>query len=192
MIPHNKIVSEYVESEWLYDNTEEDLIYLSPGGKDIKNIEESPTYQMWEMYFENNIIKLKSKTNNKNYDIRAISDITELSFSFSLNMNLTYLYVKEEITYLNYYDATIQETVEIALFDMKHPKLIYDDYRKTQTMVSDILLIYINHKRNKLCYRMLRDRYTIEYDLADVLNNTRLVRVGMSNKYRLKFKLQGF
>ena len=54
MIPNNKITSKYVDGEFIYENSEEDLIDIQPGGLDIQNIDESPTYQMWEMYYENN------------------------------------------------------------------------------------------------------------------------------------------
>lgn len=192
MIPNNKIVGEYVEGNWLFDNTEEDLRDLQPGNTDINNTQDSPTYQMWEMYYENDIIKLKSFTNNKNYNIKNITNVTEVSFSFTINMTLTYLYKREEKTYLNYFDASIQQNVEEIFTNIAHPKLIYDDLRRTQTNFSDILFIYINTDKNKLCYRMLRDKYLVEHELADVLNNTRLVRVGMSDNFRLKFKLQGF
>lgn len=192
MIPNNKITSEYVEGEFLYENSEEDLIDIHPGGIDIQNIDESPTYQMWEMFYENNIIKLKSLTNNKLYNIRSIENIKELSFSFTLNMVLNYLYKKDDKTYLTYYDTITQNNVEVIFENMSHPKLVYDDLRKTQSSKSDILLVYINNLTNKICYRLLRDRYTIEYELADVPKHTRLIRVGMADNLRLKFKLQAY
>lgn len=192
MIPNNKLTSTYVEGNWLFENSEEDLIDIQPGNIDLNINEESPTYQLWEMYYENNIIKLKSYLNDKLYNIKSISNITELSFSFTLNMSLTYLYVKNNEVYLNYYDTVSQQNKEDIFTNMAHPKLTYDDFRETQTNLSDILLVYINTQTNQLCYRMLRDRYTIEYVLSDVVKHTRLVRVGMADNFRLKFKLQGF
>lgn len=192
MIPNNKITSEYIEGEFLYENSEEDLIDMQPGGLDLQNITESLTYQMWVMFFENSIIKLKSLTNNKIYNIRSIENIKELSFSFTLNMVLNYLYTKNDKTYLTYYDTVTQKTVEVNFENMSHPKLVYDDLRTTQSNSSDILLVYINNITNKLCCRLLRDRYTIEYELHSVPKHTRLVRVGMADNLRLKFKLQGF
>ena len=107
-------------------------------------------------------------------------------------MSLTYLYVKNNEVYLNYYDTVSQQNKENIFTNMAYPKLTYDDFRETQTNLSDILLVYINTQTNQLCYRMLRDRYTIEYVLSDVVKHTRLVRVGMADNFRLKFKLQGF
>lgn len=192
MIPNNKITSKYVDGEFIYENSEEDLIDIHPGGLDIQNIDESPTYQMWEMYYENNIIKLKSLTNNKIYNIRSIEKIEQLSFSFTLNMVLNYLYTKSDKTYLTYYDTLTQKTVEVVYENMGHPKLVYDDLRTTQSNSSDILLVYINNLTNKLCYRLLRDRYAKEYELYSVPKHTRLIRVGMADNLRLKFKLQAF
>lgn len=192
MIPNNQITEEFVESNWLYDNVEEDLVYQHIGGKDIQDISEPLTYQMWEMFYEENIIKLKSKTTNKLINVKEISEVLELSFSFTINMLLTYVYKKLDKCYLNYYDTTLQQYTEISFDNMNTPKLIHDDLRTTQTNSSDIILCYINSVTNKLCCRLLRDRYTIEYELQEVSKHTKLLRVGMTDKLRLKFKLQVF
>lgn len=192
MIPNNKITTEYVEGEWLYDNYEEDLLYKHPGGRDLQNLTEEYTYQMWEMYYENNIIKLKALTSNKVYELKTVLNVTELSFCFTLNMTIAYLYKVGDIVYLNYYDTITQKYIEETFMNMNHAKLILDDSRITQTSSSDVIFFYINNITNKLCCRLLRDRYTIEYELQSVLKHTRLVRVGMANNLRLKFKLEQY
>ena len=192
MIPNNQITEEFVESDWLYDNVEEDLVYQHIGGKDIQDVSESLTYQMWEMTYEANIIKLRSLTNNRRIDVKTVTEVSELSFAFTLNMLLTYIYKKLDKCYLNYYDTVLQQYREISFDNMNTPKLIYDDLRTTQTNSSDVILFYVNSLTNKLCCRLLRDRYTIEYELQEVSKHTKLLRVGMTDKLRLKFKLQGF
>lgn len=192
MIPNNKLTSSYVEGDFLFDNYEEDLRYLHPGGADLNNISEKYDYQNWEMYYEDNIIKLKSLTNEKRYNIKTVPNVKELSFSFSYNMDLTYSYVVDDLTYLIYYDTLTQSNKEETFTGMAYPKLVYDDTRETQTSASDVLLVYINTTANTLCYRAQRDRYTKEYILGNIPKHSRLVRVGMANNYRLKFKLQGY
>lgn len=192
MIPNNKILDEYIESNYIYENYEEDLRDKQPGNLDLQKPTESPTYQMWEMYYEDNIIKLKSLTTNKNYNIKTIPNVTRLSFSFTLNMNLTYAYTKSNLVHLNYYDTTLQSNVEVIFEEADHPTLVYDDLRETQNNFSDILFLYINKSSLKLCYRLLRDRYTIEYELYDLPKHTKIVRVGMADNFRLKFKLKNY
>ena len=147
---------------------------------------------MWELYYDASNIKLKSLTTNKTYSIKAVTGVEKLSFSFTLNMVLTYVYLKDKRTYLNYYDTTSQKNVEVVFDNMDHPKLVYDDMRGSQTNNSDVVFVYVNTYTNKLCCRLQRDRYTIEYELTSLQKNVRLVRVGMSTALRLKFKLQGF
>lgn len=192
MIPNNKIVSEYIESDFIYDNYEEDLKYKQPGNIDIQTTTHSPTYQMWEMYYENNVIKLKSLTNNKNYIIKSVTDVKKLTFSFTLNMNVTYSYTKDDKVFLVYYDSIEQQDKEVVYENISHPTIIYDDYRYSQTSSSDVLFFYINKRTLKLCYRLLRDRFTVEYELYSVSKNTKIVRIGMADNFRLKFKLQNY
>ena len=68
-------------------------------------------------------------------------------------------------------------------------RLVYDDYRIMQTNTSDVICAYINKITLQLRYRISRDRFTVEYPLADVQENARLIRVGMTKGLRLQFKM---
>ena len=67
--------------------------------------------------------------------------------------------------------------------------MTYDDTRSMQTNTSDVICAYINKETLQLCYRLSRDRFTIEYPLKSVAENARLIRVGMTDKLRLQFKI---
>ena len=75
----------------------------------------------------------------------------------------------------------------LFVYNYKESQPSNTPYEPTNT--SDIICAYINKITLKLCYRMSRDRFTIEYPLTDVQENARLVRVGMTKGLRLQFKM---
>lgn len=193
MIPNHKLASEYVEAEFLYENSEDPLIDIQPGGVAIGDNSRGVDYQMWEMTYENNRLTVRSLTTNTTVVLKNnVIGVTSLSFSFTLNMDINYTYTIGDTTYLYYFDSTIQQNTETSFINMRDVNMIYDDLRQTQTSSTDILLVYVNTVTGKLCYRLLRDRYTIEYELSDLPRNAKLIRVGMATNLRLKFKIQRF
>ena len=192
MIPNHKLTSTYVDCNFLYEGSEEMLVEKHLGGVSLQNTNLGLKYQYWEMTYEGTSIKLRSLTNSLDYTIKQEAGIQDLSFAFSANMNLNFCYTKEDVVYFTFYDSSTNGNREIAFLDISYPKLVYDDLRETQTQNGDVLFFYINNTKNKLCYRIQRDRFNVEYELTTVAKGTRLVRVGMSDKYRLKFKLQGY
>lgn len=190
MIPNHKITNEVVLTDYLYNKPDTKLIDRSFGGIAIQDASEGLLYQVWEIYYESPFIKIKALTTGDIIVLDSIDKVTELSVAFDLNMNITYCYVANSRSYLKYYNTTTQDFSILELSGIRSPRLAYDDLREMQSSVSDIVYAYINSQSNYLCYRLLRDRYTIEYQLQQVPENARLVRVGMSKGLRLQFKMQ--
>ena len=189
MIPANRVTNTPVLTDYLYTKPDTKLIDRALGGIDLQNSSEGFEYQVWEIYYESGKIKIKGLTNNVIHELLEVSHITELSLAFDLNMNVAFTYVTNGSSYLRFYDSFIQNFSTILLSDCRSPRLVYDDYRVMQTNTSDIICAYINKITLKLCYRMSRDRFTIEYPLTNVQENARLVRVGMTKGLRLQFKM---
>ena len=63
-----------------------------------------------------------------------------------------------------------------------------DDKRQSATAQgnNDIILAYV--RAGKLYYRQQRDRYEVEYLLAEEIPAKVLTRIGMSKNYRLQFE----
>ena len=159
-------------NDYLYTKPDTKLVDRALGGIGLQNSSEGFEYQVWEIYYESGKIKIKGLTNNVVYELLEISYVTELSY-----------------TYLRFYDSFIQDFSTLPLMDCRSPRLVYDDYRVMQTNTSDIICAYINKITLQLCYRISRDRFTVEYPLADVQENARLIRVGMTKGLRLQFKM---
>lgn len=190
MIPDHKITSTPVASEYFYDKPNTKLIDRTLGGIAIQDISEGLNYQVWEIYYESPFIKIKGLTTGNVIILEEVQGVVELSLAFDLNMNIAYTYVTGDKSYLRYYDATTQNLQTMELIHCKSPRLTYDDLRSMQNQVSDIVCAYINVSNNTLCYRLLRDRYTIEHPLQEVPENARLIRIGMTEGLRLQFKMQ--
>lgn len=192
MILNNKITETFIDSPWLYDNTEESLEYYHIGSKSLQDLSEKYTYQMWYMYYEDNIIKLKGLITNEIIEIKEVEGVKELSFAFNINMDLVYIYRVDNRSYLTFYD-TLANVYKTEIFsNISSTRIIFDDNRLTQSNTSDVCLFYINNQTDTLCCRVQRDRYLKEYVLKEVPKSTRLLRVGMTEAFRLKFKIQTF
>lgn len=189
MIPSNRVTNTPVVTDYLYPKPDTKLVDRALGGIALQNTSQGYEYQVWEIYYENGKIKIKGLTTNIVYELLEIIDVTELSLAFDLSMNVSFTYVANGIAYLRFYDASIQQFSTIVLSNCRSPRLAYDDYREMQSNTSDIICAYINKLTLKLCYRMSRDRFTIEYPLEDVQENARLIRVGMTKGLRLQFKM---
>lgn len=190
MIPDHKITSTPAASEYFYDKPNTKLIDRTLGGIAIQDISEGLNYQVWEIYYESPFIKIKGLTTGVVIILEEVQRVIELSLAFDLNMNIAYTYVVGDKSYLRYYNTTTQTLQTMELIHCKSPRLTYDDLRSMQNQVSDIVCAYINVSNNTLCYRLLRDRYTIEHTLQEVPENARLIRIGMTEGLRLQFKMQ--
>ena len=173
-----------------YDKPNTKLIDRTLGGIAIQDISEGLNYQVWEIYYESPFIKIKGLTTGVVIILEEVQRVIELSLAFDLNMNIAYTYVVGDKSYLRYYNTTTQTLQTMELIHCKSPRLTYDDLRSMQNQVSDIVCAYINVSNNTLCYRLLRDRYTIEHTLQEVPENARLIRIGMTEGLRLQFKMQ--
>lgn len=190
MIPNHQISSELILTDYLYEKPNTKLVDRSLGGVDLQDPSEGLEYQLWEIYYESPLVKIKGLSNNNIHILDSIPNITELSLSFDLNMNVSFTYVSNGESYLKYYDTLVQNYSIKHLENCKSPRLVYDDLREMQTNTSDIICAYINSSTHTLCYRLLRDRYTIEYPLHEIEPNAKLIRVGMGKGLRLQFKIQ--
>ena len=90
---------------------------------------------------------------------------SEVSFTFDQLGRLVLAYVQNDQPKLYWFDAAVPGFVVTELpGDAITPKVILDDKRFTQVLVSDVILQYVRAGRLKV--RMQRDRFLIEYDLS--------------------------
>ena len=189
MILNHYITNTAALGNYLFDKPETKLIDRTLGGIALQNTSEGLNYQIWEIYYESGSVRIKGLSNNLTYSLLSLDGITELSLAFDLSMNVSFSYVANGEAFLSFYDAFTQSYTTLHLENCRSPRMTYDDTREMQTNTSDVICAYINKETLQLCYRLSRDRFTIEYPLKSVAENARLIRVGMTDKLRLQFKI---
>jgi hypothetical protein len=118
----------------------------------------------------------------------AGGDITEISFCFDQNMNPFLAYVEDSVAKFYWFDTVVSDYVVTELpVGSRSPKCCIDDKRDVHTSTSDIILTYM--RTDKLYYREQRDRYLIEYELADGYPGLDVLIVGMNKVNRLQWLL---
>ena len=188
MLPDNQLSSIIDEANFLVPDTTSLLDY-EWGGVALNDPSQGLQFQLWSCIYEGGIIKAVSQAGVK-FDIIAVDNVSEASLAFNQNMRPNLAYVADDIAYLYWYNTltSSQTTTELGS-DVFSPRLSLDDSRPTQSVSSDIILGYV--KGGKLCMRVQRDRYGIEYQLTDVEASSRLAQIGMSDINRFQFKMVG-
>lgn len=108
-----------------------------------------------------------------------------ISFAFDQNMHyaVTYVLTGGE-AYLYWFDAQRSIYVTDALGVVNRPILRMDDVRRYSEGTNDVILSYT--RGGRLCVRIQRDRYRVEYVLAEGLRGY-LLQCGMNKKLRFQW-----
>lgn len=144
--------------------------------------------RVWRGFVDGNNIKVEAP-GVPAATIFTYSAVTELAFTFDQNGRPFFAFVSAGAAFIRWYDSTIEDFTITALpAGAANPRCQLDDKRFSQTNSSDILLIYV--RAGNLCMRRQRDRYTIEYVLANSLPSGRLVQVGMNvvNRFQCMYQ----
>ncbi len=116
----------------------------------------------------------------------ASAPITEISFTFDLNMQPVVAYVSGGVAAFWYYDTFVSGYSTLLLPDATSPRCLVDDRRNTQELNADVLLFYI--RDGFLWERIQRDRYLIEYQMAET-DSVAIARVGFTRGFRIQIEL---
>lgn len=114
--------------------------------------------------------------------------ISEVALSFDQNMNPFVAYVQEGVAKFYWYDSTLpgMTTTNLPTGSVT-PRCTLDEKREANLENSDNVLAYV--RDGWLRARYQRDRYLIEYDLAEV-GEALLVSMAMNVGYRIQFRLR--
>lgn len=114
-------------------------------------------------------------------------EMTEVSFTFDVNMQPALTYVQGGVARLRWYDAALggYSTIELPAGSVT-PRVLLDDKRFLASggyQLSDILWAYV--RDGNLYYRQQRDRFTIERLLAEGVKP--LIKMGFTRALRVQF-----
>lgn len=112
-------------------------------------------------------------------------DWISMAFDQNMHYNLAYT-VKSGHGFLYWYDAPAQRYNTSSLGVVRSPIIRMDDFRKGSIGANDIILSYI--RGSNLYCRVQRDRYEIEYLLAEDAGNI-ITRCGLNKKLRFQWNL---
>lgn len=109
---------------------------------------------------------------------------TWISFCFDQNMHYNIAYIVNSHSFFYWYDANQQGYTTTDIGAVNTPFCRLDDVRRHPSFWNDIVLSYI--RGAALCARLQRDRFSIEYVLAENAGS-RIIQCGMNKKLRFQW-----
>jgi len=133
------------------------------GGIALSDTSEPFGYE-WRGYVQNKAIRVARKNTAPITLLSVTGEVTEVSLAFDQNMRPTIAYVEDDISKLYWYDTSQASMAITEYADTRNPRVALDDKRKFSIANSDIIFAYVKNG-SLLCYRLQRERYSIEYTL---------------------------
>ena len=155
------------------------------GGVALSDPSQDLTKYVWQAWTDGTTIMVKRSDLDTYQVVLMDSNITEIDLTFDQNMRPCIAYVANGISKLYWYD-TFQAKQVIDEYPMiRNPRVSLDDKRRFNVSQSDIIFAY--QKGNTLCYRVQRERFTIEHVLVTNTKKRLLWRIGMGRNNRFLF-----
>lgn len=163
------------------------LVDYEMGGVDIGDPSQGLQVKAWEARVDSDNIQVRPDGAGAWTTVTSDVGITEMALAFDQNMRPTVAYVAGGVAKMYWYDATAASYVTTTYPGAASPVVTMDDKRPMQVGLNDVLLFYLQGGRVK--HRRQRDRFTIEYDLADVPTGmTRIARWGFTEGKRVQLE----
>ena len=160
------------------------LVSFTDGGVALDDPSLGLMYQVWSAKIEDDKIILYASNRPETVLYEGLN-LTAVSLAFDRNMRANYIYTEGGVTYLRWYDTSVNAMVTTTLgADYITPHIDMDDKRPEASDISDIILAYV--RDGALCYRQQRDRYRIERVLD--VEWVGIKKIGMSINYRFQFE----
>lgn len=155
------------------------------GGVNLSDPSEPLTKYIWKAWTDGTSIKVKRDDLDDYHVVLIDTNITEVDLTFDQNMKPCIAYVADGISKLYWYDAQQAKQVISEYPDIRNPRVSLDDKRRFNVANSDIIFAY--QKGDMLCYRIQRERYSVEHVLETNPKKRLLWRIGMGYNNRFLF-----
>ena len=185
--PEPLIISNLVDTPFIYPRSKNYPLTESweSGGVALFDSSEDLTKYVWQAWTDGTLIKVKRDDLDTHHVVLMDTNITEVDLTFDQNMRPCITYVANGISKLYWYNAEQAMQVFDEYPDIRNPRISLDDKRKFNVANSDIIFAY--QKGDTLCYRIQRERFTIEHVLATDSKKRLLWRIGMGRNNRFLF-----
>lgn len=186
-LPEPLLITNTVTTPFLYPRSKSYPLIESweNGGVALSDPSEELTKYVWQAWTDGTTITVKRDDLDTYHVLITDSNITELDLTFDQNMRPCIAYVANGISKLYWYDTQQAKQVIDAYPLITNPRVSLDDKRRFNVANSDIIFAY--QKGDTLCYRVQRERFTIEHVLATNTKKRILWRIGMGRKNRFLF-----
>lgn len=183
--------------------TVEEATYLDPDGAirgfhedydrgpiAIGDMSQGGTYQEWHGSYDwgTEWIVLTPDTTGSPQSVLNIPNLSELSFCFDQNGNITVVYVQAGVLKLYYYDTLAQDFATLIIPGGLSGMVTLDDKRARQSALHDIMLIYTKDDGiggYELHSRRQRDRFDPEIPLNEACYRY-MLNLGMHEGLRVQ------
>lgn len=159
------------------------LVDYELGGVAIRDASQGLLVKTWACRLSGNDV-IASAADVADVVLFTRAGITEIAFCFDQNMNPCVTFMQAGVLTLWWFDSSVPGQV-FTTYDGITPRVCLDDKRANQTGASDIILTYV--RDGQLYFREQRDRFLVEYFLADVTGFT-LKKFGMNTVLRLQWQ----
>lgn len=168
------------------DRPYDPLVCAEFGGAALDTPTQSRIVRIWVAYYEAGTIYV-APDDGLDAPVALVSDpdVETVSLAFDALMKPTLAYMTGGVAKLRWFDSTVNAIVTTTFSDVDSCQVTTDDKRPSQIGKEDVIFAYT--RNHALCYRMQRERYTIEHVLKSHVPGT-LQRVGMNEKNRLQFE----
>jgi hypothetical protein len=203
MIPQKSLSNPTLQDSYIPPDNQSPysaMVSLQLGGIGISDPSQGLEYQTWTLALSGNPTANEFWLSAPNtpatliYQLPSGQSANMCSLAFDQNMKYAIGYTTDSGGFLYWYNATIPGYQLLFLgASIISVQLTMDDKRSAQTRAgtNDIICAFTDTKN--LYYSQLRDRFTIQYTLSSniPLINPKLFKVGMNEKWRLQFFLEG-
>ena len=155
------------------------------GGVALSDPSQDLTKYVWQAWTDGTTITVKRDDLDTYHVILMDTNITEIDLTFDQNMRPCIAYVANGISKLYWYDTQQAKQVINEYPAIRNPRVSLDDKRRFNVSQSDIIFAY--QKGDTLCYRVQRERFTVERVLATNTKKRLLWRIGMGRNNRFLF-----
>lgn len=185
--PEPLIISDLVDAPFIYPRSENYPLTESwdNGGVDLNDPSEDLTKYAWQAWTDGATIMVKRSDLDTYQVVLMDSNITEIDLTFDQNMRPCIAYVANGISKLYWYDTQQAKQVTDEYPLITNPRVSLDDKRRFNVANSDIIFAY--QRGDTLCYRVQRERFTVERVLATNTKKRLLWRIGMGRNNRFLF-----
>lgn len=184
-IPHLSNPTMYAEFMQPYNTTKVPLKDYARGGVALLDGTNGLNVKNWSCEVTDGEVFVTAEGTPKTSVYQLDPAVSWVSLAFDGNMHFNLAYIVDNESFLYWYDADSRMYITTSLGNVITPFIRMDDVRLYIETSRDIILSYIRNKA--LCVRMQRDRFGVEYVLANNAGS-RLLQCGMNVGRRFQWK----